>query len=77
MNITIQNTLKRSLNLDSETESEVSDSEVDVSLPVIIGMIQDNNRASVEIHNIDFISAFHDYIREINSNHSWFTNNYM
>src|SRR6185369_5606102 len=46
---------------DSETESEFSDSEVDVPLPVIIGTIQDNNRASVEIHNIDFISAFDDY----------------
>ncbi|CAG8629553.1 10380_t:CDS:2 [Acaulospora colombiana] len=46
---------------------------MDVSLPVIIGTIQDNN--------IDFISAFSNYLREIdgvNPNHSsWVTNNYV
>ena len=52
---------------------------VNVPLPIISGTIQDNNRA--RIHNINFISAFDDYIREtggINSNHStWFTNNFI
>ncbi|CAG8453118.1 14756_t:CDS:2 [Cetraspora pellucida] len=41
---------------DSETKFESSDSEaVDIPLPVISGMIQDNSGASVETHNIDFI----------------------
>ncbi|RHZ80846.1 hypothetical protein Glove_131g92 [Diversispora epigaea] len=34
---------------DSETESEFSDSEIDVPFPVIIGTIQDNNRAKGKI----------------------------